>query len=58
MDGQYLNRKEEIIRFLQDWIEKMINEKLWEKYVDLHIDEIDISFKENKTWIEEKFISF
>lgn len=58
MDGHCHNKKEQIIQILKVWINKMITEKLWEKYVDIHIDEINNEFEEKSTWIEGSLFLF
>lgn len=58
MDGHYQNKKSEFIDFLQNWINQVISNKLWERYVDLHIDEVDESFKQKKNWITGSLFLF
>ncbi|MBO2009954.1 hypothetical protein [Hymenobacter negativus] len=38
--------------YLQGWVNEVISDKLWEKYADLHIDTIDVQFKQPEYWIE------
>lgn len=52
MDGQYHNQKEQYVKFLQTWINKVIQDKLWNKFIDIHIDDIDKDFKEKDTWLK------
>ena len=58
MDGQYQNKIESLNRVLNTWIDNVITKKLWEKYVDLHIDEINIAFKEKHTWLDGSLFLF
>ena len=58
MDGQYQNKVESVEQVLKIWINGVISGQLWEKYVDLHIDEVDIEFKEKTTWIEGSLFLF
>jgi len=51
MDGHYQDKKSKMVDFLQNWINLVISDKLWQKYVDLHIDEIDQVFKHKQNWI-------
>lgn len=51
MDGYYQNKKNQYVIFLQDWIDQVVSNKLWKKYADLHIDEIDSELKKRETWI-------
>lgn len=37
---------------LQKWVDEVIEDKLWEKYVDLHIDVLDAQFKQPGHWVE------
>lgn len=52
MDGEYYNKKSKFLNFLQNWVNQVINDKLWEKYVDLHINEIDKKFEKKQNWIK------
>lgn len=58
MDGRYQNKKSEFIDFLQNWIDQVISNKLWEKYADLHIDEVDQTFKQKPNWITGSLFLF
>ena len=58
MDGQYQNKETKLINFLKNWIQDVIENKLWEKYADLHIDEIDSEFKNSDLWIESSLFLF
>lgn len=51
MDGLYQNKRQYFVIFLQDWINKVVSQKLWERFVDLHIDEIDLEFESQEKWI-------
>lgn len=37
---------------LEAWIDEVIKGELWKKFVDLHIDEIDLKFTDKSTWIK------
>lgn len=52
MDGLYQNEKKNILVFLAKWVHQVISQRLWEKFVDLHIDEVDAEFKSPKNWIQ------
>ena len=52
MDGNYRNKKGEIIKALESWIEYVIFNKGWKIPSDLHIDEIISDFKNEDTWLE------
>ncbi len=58
MAGDYRDKKSEFLFFIQNWINKVISDKLWEKYVDLHINDIDKCFKEKQNWIEGSLFLF
>lgn len=58
MDGQYLSKKEQYKKFLSDWVDNSIRNKSWEKYQDLHIDEIDSEFKQRSNWIDGSFFIY
>lgn len=51
MDASYHNEKEQFIKFLKKWINKVISERLWINFVDLHIDEVYSEFNNRKKWI-------
>lgn len=51
MDGLYQNKKELFIKFLENWVNQVISQRLWIKFVDLHIDEVDPEFKNRRNWI-------
>ncbi len=46
MAGQYHNKRNIYKTILFDWIKSSIENKSWEKYDDLHLDEIDFEFKQ------------
>ena len=52
MDGNYRNKKGEIIKALESWIEYVIFNKGWKIPSDLHIDKIISDFKNKDTWLE------
>ena len=52
MDGSYQNKKEQILAFLVQWVDQVISQKLWKKFADLHIDEVDTEFKNPTNWIQ------
>lgn len=58
MDGHYQNKRSEFIDFLQNWINQVISNRLWEKYVDLHIDEVDENFRQKQNWITGSLFLF
>ncbi len=58
MAGHNLNKKELYKKTLQDWIDKVIQGKLWENYVDLHIDEVDKEFKKKEKWLNASLLLF
>jgi hypothetical protein len=41
MVGNYKGKEKVFIEFIDSWINNTIESSLWEKYCDLHIDEID-----------------
>jgi|694.fasta_scaffold00269_21 hypothetical protein len=49
MDGYYLNNN--VRQYLCEWIDKIIKNKSWERYEDLHLDEIDNQFKHHESWV-------
>ncbi|MGY6560680.1 MAG: hypothetical protein ACXITV_01095 [Luteibaculaceae bacterium] len=58
MDGHYQDKKSEFLVFLQNWINQVISNKLWEEYIDLHINEIDQSFNQKDIWIRGSLFLF
>jgi hypothetical protein len=58
MDGQYLSKKKQYKKLLSDWIDYSIRNKSWEKYDDLHLDEIDFEFKQKSYWVEGSFFIY
>jgi hypothetical protein len=58
MVGHYQNKKKEYLVFLKVWVDKVIANRLWEKYNDLHIDKIDDLFIEKKYWISGSMFLF
>ena len=52
MVGNYKNKKDFYVDFINSWINKTIENSLWEKYCDLHIDEIDQVFENKDLWID------
>jgi hypothetical protein len=52
MKTLYQLEKEHYKSYLQGWVDEVVSDKLWEKYVDLHIDTVDIQFKQPEYWIE------
>lgn len=52
MDLNYLNNNQEYyIGYLKKWSTDVIKNKLWERFEDLHIDEIDSAFENTHTWL-------
>lgn len=51
MDGLYQINGDSLNEYLSSWIDKVISQKLWEKFSDLHINEIGPEFKDQKNWI-------
>ena len=58
MDGHYQDKKSEYIVFLQNWINQVISDELWEKYADLHIDQVNQIFKKKQNWITGSLFLF
>lgn len=58
MDGHYINKQEKYKRFLADWVDNSISNKSWEKYQDLHLDEIDSEYRHKGNWIEGSFFIY
>lgn len=58
MDGHYQNKEDEFVDFLRNWINQVISNKLWQKYADLHIDEVDQVFKQKQNWITGSLFLF
>lgn len=52
MDGQYQNKRSQYREYLEKWSADVIQNRLWDKFVDLHVDEIDDVFKKKDMWIE------
>jgi hypothetical protein len=50
-NGNQLNR-EQYAKPLTKWVEQTIENRLWEKYVDLHIDVLDAQFRKPGRWVE------
>ena len=44
--------KQHYKEYLHGWVDEVISDKLWEKYADLHIDTIDVQFKQPNYWVE------
>lgn len=53
MAGLYHKNNKEQIQFLKNWMQDVIENKLWEKYENLHLDEIDGISHQKKDWIKE-----
>jgi hypothetical protein len=49
--GNQLNR-EKYVKPLTEWVEQTIENRLWEKYADLHIDVLDAQFRKPGRWVE------
>lgn len=58
MDGSYLNNEKEYEKFLTHWKSKIIQGKLWEKFEDLHINEISTEFNNKENWIDGSIYIF
>jgi hypothetical protein len=52
MKNLYPLEKKKYKEYLQSWVDEVISDKRWEKYDDLHIDAIDVQFKQPEYWIE------
>lgn len=52
MAGSYRINKKKYQQCLHHWLDNVIEERLWLKYDNLHIDEIDYTFSDRNTWIE------
>jgi hypothetical protein len=52
MDLQYLNNKSRYIELLTKWAFDIIQNKGWEQWDDLHVDEIDSIFRNRKYWFD------
>lgn len=51
MDGQYLDKKNQYLAYLRNWINYVISGEKWKNYEDLHIDEIGSEFNNQREWI-------
>ena len=51
----YQNSKRKIAHFLKKWTNEIIAKNLWEKYENIHIDEIDSLFSNKKEWVDGSF---
>lgn len=51
MAGNYDSKKDHIDDSLRNWINEVISKELWNKYHDLHINDIDDIFKSQENWI-------
>ena len=51
MAGNYQTKSKEYSKFIRNWIDKAIQDKYWEKLIDLHIDNVDEVFKDSHNWI-------
>ncbi len=51
-DGFYLKIMEERKLKIKSWLLSVVNDISWEKYNDLHIDEVDNVFKKKDNWFE------
>ena len=49
------NRKEKYKPFLKKWIASCIRARSWERFDDLHLDEIDSELIEKSNWVSESF---
>src|SRR5690554_4335055 len=52
MAGIYLNDREEYKKIIQNWINTAIKNSSWEKFQEIHIDEIGNGFKLEKDWLK------
>jgi hypothetical protein len=53
MGGHYQNKKKEYKKIIESWLATMISGRLWEKYNDIHIDEIEPKLKnDKKMWVD------
>ncbi len=51
-DGFYLKIMEERKLKIKSWLLSVVNDISWEKYNDLHIDEVDNVFKKKDNWFD------
>jgi hypothetical protein len=51
MDGTYQRNKKPNLKIVNNWVTYTIKNSMWEKYYDLHIDEISEVFKDKESWI-------
>ncbi len=58
MDGQFQINKNKYLDFLNTWTAYMIKNQGWEKYEDLHIDEIDKAFCSKKNVVSFSLFIF
>ncbi len=58
MDGNYQNKKHKILEILKSWVNKVIEQKSWNEFKDLHIDEIDNDFNNKSEWIPSSIFVF
>lgn len=58
MAGKHHNKSDQYRKLLSDWVHSYIEKKSWEKYDDLHLDEIDSEFKQKLYWIEASFFIY
>jgi hypothetical protein len=53
MDGQFLNNSEvKYTQYLKKWLTESIESKSWERFDNLHIDEVDILFSKRELWLD------
>lgn len=52
MDSKCLNNKVEYINVLKEWSCSVVENKLWNDYEDIHIDDIDPCFENKNIWID------
>lgn len=51
MVGNYRKNKEKYQQYLKCWLNNAIEKRLWLKYEDLHIDNVDPIFSDHDVWI-------
>lgn len=51
MKSKYLENKVEYINILKEWSYSVIENRLWDNFEDLHIDQVDPYFGDKNTWI-------
>jgi hypothetical protein len=52
MDGHYQNNNKQYKLLLETWVQKVLLTNSWERFEDLHIDEIEPDFRDQNNWLE------